>query len=133
MAGEITGKNAAIRFGGSTFSQDYRSFDVTEECGTVDASAGSDNARSYLPTLVDGKASMEWVYTTNSAALWSAVAPGTTGTLEWGPEGTSSAGGVPKYTASAIVTSRQRTHPFEDLVIATTEWQFNSSVTASTY
>src|SRR3954470_9156980 len=101
MARYVFGQSAGIiKFASTTLSTDMRNFDPEEETGLADASAGNDAARTYLATLKDGKATLELLAQTGDTAIWTAVVPGTKGTLEWGPEG--SAPGKPKHTVTAL-------------------------------
>lgn len=120
-----------IKFGSTVLSSDERSFDPEEEVNTVDRSAGNDAARSYLATLLDGRATWEGVAQTGGTALWAAVAPRTEGTLEWGEEGTAT--GKPKHTVVALVTRRARANPYDEVSVLTVDFQFQAAVTDSTY
>jgi hypothetical protein len=121
-----------IKFGTTVLSTDMRAFDPEEEVGLVDGSAGSDAARTYLTTLKDGKATLELLAGTGGTALWAAVAPATSGTLEWGDEGTTA--GKPKHTVNAIVQKRKRSTPYDDVVVYTVDFQFSgAAVTDGTY
>lgn len=128
-----TGKNMYLMFVATVLDTDYRSFSKTEEMGTVDASAGSDVARTYLTTLEDGTASATIVRQSGTlgTVLDAAIAVGTTGTLTWAEEGT--AAGKPKHTAWAIVTSIEEGAEYADVIVEDVEWQFSSDVTHSTY
>lgn len=128
---EYTGGNLYLRFGSTVLSGDFRSFSPEETIETVDASAGNDTFRTKLTTLKDGSASVSLVDQTGGTALWGALVPGMQGTLEWGPEGT--AAGKPKHTAMAIVTSRSRDIPYDDIVVLNVEFALNSEVTDDTY
>lgn len=130
---EFTGKNLIVVFATVTLTGNHRTFSVTEEMGTVDASAGADAARSYVTTLKDGTATLEVLGddTAGGPTWWAAVAPGTTGSLVYGEEGSTS--GQPRHTASAIVTSRKKDAPYDDLVTYTVEFQLNGAVTDDSY
>jgi hypothetical protein len=130
MAG-ITGSALYLTFGGVVLDTDYRSFSDSEEIGTVDQSAGADTNRTYLTTLKDGTASATIVVQSGDTATWAAVVPGTGGTLNWAPEGTTA--GDPKSYVWAIVTSREKSMEYADLVVADISWQFSGAVTDSTY
>ena len=128
---EYTGKNLYLKFGSTVLSSDFRNFSAAETMDVVDASAGSDAARTYLTTLEDGTASLELVDQTGGSVLWAAVKKGTGGTLEWGPEGT--AGGKPKHTCYAIVTNRERSMPYADVVVLSVSFQFSGEVADAAY
>lgn len=129
--GEYTGSGLYLKFGSTVLSSDFRNFSEEEEVGLVDSSAGNDQARSYLKTLEDGNATAELVHQTGGSVVWGAVAKGASGTLEWGPEGTAT--GKPKHTVVAIVQSRKKDMPYDDVVVITAEFQFSGVVTDSAY
>lgn len=130
MAG-VTGTGLYLLFDGSTLSTDFRSFSASEEIGVVDQSAGADANRTYLTELKDGSASATIVIQSADTATWGVVAVGEEGSLEWGREGTVAA--KPRSYANAIVTSREKTVEYDDLVVADIEWQFSGAVTDTTY
>lgn len=130
MAG-ITGKNLYLAFGGTVLDTDYRAFNLSEEIGTVDQSAGSDTARTYLTTLEDGTAGATIVIQSADTSTWGAVDKGTEGTLEWGEEGTAAT--KPRHYVNAIVTGRDKAIEYADLVVADITWQFSGEVTDDTY
>lgn len=128
---EFTGKNLVVTFGGVTLTGDQRVFSAQEEVGLIDASAGNDQARTYIKTLEDGTATMEILAQDNSTAVFAAVKPGTTGSLVWSEEGTGS--GQPRHTVPAIVSSRKKDVPYDDLVVISAEFQFSGVVVDDTH
>jgi hypothetical protein len=128
---EYTGKNLYVIFGTTVLDGGSRVFDPTEEIGLVDASAGSAGSRTYITTLEDGRASMELVDQTGDTAIWGAVDLGVEATLEWAPEGTAS--GKPKHSCNAIVMSRNKRMPYDEVVTITVEFQFSGVVTDTVY
>jgi hypothetical protein len=128
---EFTGKNLVVTFGGTTISGNQRSFSVEEEAGLVDASAGNDPARTYLKTLEDGTATLEVLAQDDSTAIWAACRQGTSGSLVWGEEGNGV--GNPRHTVPAVVSSRKKDMPYDDVVVMTFEFQFSGLVVDDTY
>ena len=131
--GRYTGKDLSVRWGTVTLSGDYRTLTVSEETDMVEVSAGSDAVKTYVPTLMDGKAELEILDTTGTTGQtqWAAVEPQTAGTLTWSPLGTVT--GMPKYFAPAIVTSREREFPYNDVVSIKISFQLNGPVTETTW
>ena len=114
------GKNAYIAFGGTALQADYRTFEWSETIGVEDGSAGSDSWVRQIQTLTTGNASLtlRGISGTAGTAAWKALAPGQEGTLEYGPEGTSSTNR--RLYVNAFVESRA-----EPLAYAgVTEWNF---------
>lgn len=130
MAG-FTGSALYCAFDSVVLDTDYRSFGPNEEIGIVDQSAGADTARTYLTTLTDGTASITIVVQSDDTTTWGAVAVGTEGTLEWGEEGTTA--GNMKHTVNAIVTSRDKSIDYNDLVVADISFQYSGAVIDGTY
>jgi hypothetical protein len=128
---EYAGSTLYLKFGSTTLQADFRNFEPSESIDSVDSSAGSDVFKTKLTTLKDGKATAELVDQGGGSALWAAVAPGTSGTLEWGPEGT--AAGKARHYCDAFVNSRTKTVPYSDIVVLKIEWQMNSAVTDTAY
>lgn len=128
---EYTGSASYIKFGSTVLSSDFRTFEPSEDIGLVEAQAGSDTNKTYLTTLKDGSTSVSLVDQTGGSLLWAAVANGTSGTLEWGPEGTAST--KPKHTVLAIVKSRKRSEPYDGIVTLDIAFQFNGAVTDGAY
>ena len=122
----VFGTAGYLKFGTTALSQDERNFEPEEEIGLVDASAGNDAGRTYLTTLLDGKATLELVDQAGGTALWAALKPGTAGTLEWGPEGT--AAGKPKFSVNAKIQRRRKTFAFDGLAMINADVQFSDTV-----
>ena len=130
MAG-ITGSALYLLFAGNVLDTDYRAFSAGEEIGIVDQSAGADTSRTYLTTLEDGTASATIVIQAADTTTWGYVDIGTEGTLEWAEEGTAAT--KPRHYANAIVTSREKSMEYADLIVGDIEWQLSGAVTDTTY
>jgi len=128
---EHTGAALYLKFGSTVLSTDYRTFDSDEAQNLVDASAGADTYKTFLATLTEASAKANLVSQTGGTVLWAAVAPGTSGTLEWGEEGTAST--KPKHTALAVVEKRAKSVPYDGLVVIAVDWKFQGTVTDSAY
>ncbi len=110
-----TGKDLYITFDGTVVSLDYTSFEVSAEQDFVDASAGSETAKSKKTTLHDATMKLT-VFATGTAgsAAEAKLVVGQSGSLVWGPQGTAT--GKPKYSCTAFVKSNGKKHPFDDMV-----------------
>ena len=132
MPGYVPGQSTVhMIFGSTVLSGTYRTFSATEDADLVDGSAGVDANKSFLVALKSGKASVELVDQAAGTALWTAVAPGTSGTLIWAPEGTAT--GKQKHSAVCLVASRDRSTPYNEVAIIKVEFQINSAVTDTVY
>lgn len=128
---EYTGEALYLKFGSTVLSGDFRQFSVSENVDLVDASAGADAARTYLARLEDGTASLRLLDQSDGTALWDALDKGTSGTLEWAPEGTATGNG--RHYAVAIVSSRERSMPYDGVVELSVEFQLSGVVTDTVY
>jgi len=128
-----TGTAAYIVFGSTTLNTYYRTASPSEEIDLVEKSAGADANKTYLTALKDGSADFELVMPAGTAgtALWGAVAPGTSGTLEWAPRGTTAT--YARHYVTAIVKNRGQPLTYNDLSTISVSFQFNSAVTDGTY
>jgi len=133
MSTGFTGSAAYIKFGSTELDSYYRSAGWSEEIDLVEETAGSDDNKTYLTAVLDGTSDLELIMPSGTAgtAVWAAVAPGTEGTLEVGPEGT--AAGKPKHTVNAIVKSRGKPLTYNDITTFSVSFQFSGAVTDSTY
>lgn len=128
---EYTGSQLYVTFGGTVISSRFRSFDADETMALVDKSAGADGAMTYLTTLEDGKGALEVLDGSGGTALWAALDKGASGTLVWGPEGTTA--GNPKHSVPAIVSRRRRNTVYNEVVKLTFDFQFNGTVVDGTW
>jgi hypothetical protein len=112
-------------------SADSRKFTVDEEVEIVDGSAGSDSYKPKYATQFDATANVELVGQTGGTVLWAAVAPASSGTLEWGPEGTAT--GKPRHYAIAIVSKRTKDIPYDDVVTLNIDFDISGTITNTAY
>ncbi len=127
---QYTGSALVVSFKGTAISGRFTSFSTNEEIDLKDQSAGADTAKTYLAALEDGDAKLEVLNErdgTAATALWNLCDKGAEGTLQWQPEGTAT--GDTKHWVNAIVKSRGREFPFDDVVKATIDFQFSGAVT----
>jgi hypothetical protein len=123
---EFTGSALYVAFGGVVVATDFREWKDSREMGLVDASAGADTSTTYLATLKDGTASLKGLIQSGAAdGILTALAEGTSGTLQWGPEGAGS--GAQKYSVAAIVKKLEKTVPYKDVVEFSADFQFSDS------
>lgn len=125
------GTGAYINFNSQTLSTPYRKAKSDEGIGLVDKSAGADTHTSHLAALRETTFTVDFLI--DGVTLWNALTPGTTATLEWGPEGNGAASGKPKYTASAMVKKRTKDQSYNDLATGTVEFQLQAAWTPATY
>lgn len=112
----LTAADAYGTFGGVAFQADFQSVEISESQGVADTTAGTDAYESHVTTTKSVEISIELLYDTATAgtATATALANGTQGTLDWGPEGTAT--GKPRYTIPATVTSFNKSYPYDDAI-----------------
>ena len=129
-----SGKDLVVQFGGHALEADFRAFDIDESITIIDASAGDDAHKEKLTGQKDGGATLTLLGQTGATgtATWGHVTPGTNGTLEWAPEGTSY--GKPRYyVSSAFVESRSESYPYEDVVEMSASFTYSALPVAGVY
>ena len=118
---------AWIHSGGTTvLGGDYRTLDIPESADEIDASAGSDTRKVMLAGQVSASFTVELLPQEAGTVLFAAVAPQTSGTLQWSPEGTTV--GNQKKTAAATILGRNEAFSYNDVVTL----RINGSLIADT-
>jgi len=107
-------------------SGDYRTLDIPESADEIDASAGSDTRKQTLAGQVSATWTLELLPQGSGTVLFAAVAPQSTGTLRWSPEGTVS--GKQQKSAAATILGRNEAFGYNDV----TTLRINGSLTADT-
>lgn len=125
----IVGKNAYIAFGGTVLSTNFRTVNTSDSIATVDQSAGADVGITRLTTLRDGAFSLELKRPTTGTVNWITLVPGQEGTLEVGPEGTTT--GNPKMAVNVILQARSTPVVYNDVVIDTLTFEQNANAGVS--
>ncbi|CAB4147801.1 hypothetical protein UFOVP505_49 [uncultured Caudovirales phage] len=124
------GTAAVITFAGVTINTYYRKAKSDESIALVDKTAGADTHMSHLAALRETKFTVDFVM--DGTTVWDALIPGTSSAaLIWGPEGSTS--GKPKYTATAIVAKRTKDETYNDLVVASVEFELQTAWVATSY
>jgi len=120
-----------VKFGSTVLSGDHRTFEVNETAGEIDASAGNDRRSAYLPGRIDGEANMTLLQSEGGTALFQAVSPQSSGTLEWAPEGTAS--GKPKRQCLAVALDRSENMGYDEVAMLNIRFRLSGDLTESAY
>jgi hypothetical protein len=120
-----------IHSGGTlTLSGETRTCTVTPSMDTIDATAGSDVNRVFLPSFSswdvtwDGVAQENTTAATSGTAYAQALQPGKTGTIIVGPYGTATTS--LKYSMPAFAMGAAISIPYADVVSISAAWKTNS-------
>lgn len=132
---EFTGSALVVSWiysGGTVdLSADFRTLDWQPTTDFADSTAGSDTTRTRLATIKDATAAYAGVGQTGGTVVAAALAPGTSGTLIIGPEGTAS--GKRKITFPSLSQGAQYSIPYADVVTLSCSFVANGAWTDATY
>lgn len=121
-----TGKGLVVKFGSDTLTH-VRSASVTNKIDTVEITAATDTAKTYITTTTGFEASVELLADDTTELFDSELVVGTSGAFIINPEGV--AVGATKYSGTAIITSVQLSSPYDGLVAASLSLLGNSALT----
>lgn len=104
-------------------SADTRSVAVNTSMDTIDATAGQDVNKIYLPSFASVEITWEGVAqdSTQGTLYANALKNGNLGTINIGPYG--SAGSALKYSMPAFCLGLSTTMPYADVATLSTSWQ----------
>ena len=120
-----TGKGLVVKFGADTLTH-VRSASVTNKIDTVEITAATDTAKTYVTTTTGFEASVELLADDTTELFDSELVVGTSGAFIINPEGV--AVGATKYSGTAIITSVQLSSPYDGLVAASLSLLGNSAL-----
>ena len=125
-----SGRDLYLSYDGTVIDT-VRSVTWSDEADDIDATAAGDSRKFYLAGLIDGSLDVEALDQNDNSNVFNALAPQNVGTAIWGPNGTAS--GEKKFTAAAVVISREVEAPYDDVVTITSTIRLNELPTASTW
>ena len=121
-----TGKGLVVKFGADTLTH-VRSASVTNKIDTVEITAATDTAKTYVTTTTGFEASVELLADDTTELFDTELVVGTSGAFIINPEGV--AVGATKYSGTAIITSVQLSSPYDGLVAASLSLLGNGALT----
>jgi len=124
------GKEGTVQVGSNAIGE-IRSFSIDETIDVVEDTSMGDSSKTYLASIKDFSGSVDVLYDEADTNGQTALAVGSSVTLNFAPEGTSS--GDVKLTGTAIVTGKSITSSFDGLVESTITVQGTSSLDTTTY
>ena len=135
MAEYVSGSTMVLNWiwsGGTTaLAADYRNVTWSPSIAYTETSAGSDTNVGRLTTLKDATASIELVNATGGTALYAALAPGVSGTLIIGPEGTAT--NKRKISFVCYSDGAQYAQPYAEVATLTCSFTGNGAYTDGAY
>jgi len=124
------GKEGTVQVGSNAIGE-IRGFSIDETIDTVEDTSMGDASKSYLASIKDFSGSVDVLYDEADTNGQTALAVGSSVTLNFAPEGTDS--GDVKLTGTAIVTGKSITSTFDGLVESTITVQGTGGLTTTTY
>ena len=124
------GKEGTVQVGSNAIAE-IRGFSIDETIDTVEDTSMGDASKSYLASIKDFSGSVDVLYDETDTNGQTALAVGSSVTLNFAPEGSDS--GDVKLTGTAIVTGKSITSTFGGLVESTITVQGTGGLTTTTY
>jgi hypothetical protein len=124
------GKEGTVQVGSNAIAE-IRGFSIDETIDTVEDTSMGDSSKSYLASIKDFSGSVDVLYDETDTNGQTALAVGSSVTLNFAPEGSDS--GDVKLTGTAIVTGKSITSTFDGLVESTITVQGTGGLTTTTY
>jgi len=124
------GKEGTVQVGSNAIGE-IRGFSIDETIDTVEDTSMGDASKSYLASIKDFSGSVDVLYDEADTNGQTALAVGSSVTLNFAPEGSDS--GDVKLTGTAIVTGKSITSSFDGLVESTITVQGTGGLTTTTY
>ena len=124
------GKEGTVQVGSNAIA-DIRSFSVDETIDVVEDTSMGDSAKTYLASIKDFSGTIDVLYDETDTNGQTALSVGSSVTVNFAPEGTTS--GDVKLTGTAIVTAKSVSSSFDGLVESTISIQGTGGLTTGTY
>lgn len=123
------GSEGIVKIGANTVAE-VVGFSVDETCDTVESTALSNSARSYVSDLVGFSGTIDCHWDETDSTGQGAMTVGSSVTLNLYPEG--SASSATYYTGTAIITSISRANAIGSIVSASFSFQGTNALTSAT-
>ena len=124
------GKEGTVQVGSNAIAE-IRGFSIDETIDVVEDTSMGDSSKTYLASIKDFSGTVDVLYDETDTNGQTALSLGSSVTLNFAPEGTSS--GDVKLTGTAIVTGKSVTSSFDGLVESTITVQGTGGLTTTTY
>lgn len=123
------GSEGTVHVGTNAIAE-IKSYALEESADTIEDTTMGDAARTYTPSLTTFSGSIDvfWDETDTNGQV--ALAVGSTVTLKWYPEGTTS--GDTFYSGTALVTGKNISASFDGMVEASISVQGTGAITTDT-
>lgn len=130
--GKYTGKNMRIFWGTLDISGQGRQLEISQTADDIDVTAYGSTDKEYIAGFTDRSGTLEVLDDDASAAVRTALTPGSSNSLTWAPQGTAS--GKPKRSVgTAVITEANEQYPYDDAVLLNVTMRINGKPTEGTY
>jgi len=120
-----------VKFGTVSVAGQGRSLEVAQSADEVDVTTYGSSAKEFITGLVERTATLEILDDSASTAVKDAFAPGSSSSLIWYPQGTSS--GKPYGSiGTAVVTSADQSYPYDDAVVVSVSLRLSGALVTGT-
>ena len=124
------GKEGTVQVGSNAIAE-IRSFSVDESIDVVEDTSMGDSAKTYLASIKDFSGTIDVLFDETDTNGQTALSVGSSVTVNFAPEGTTS--GDVKLTGTAIVTGKSVSSSFDGLVESTITIRGTGGLTTGTY
>lgn len=134
MSQKYSGEDVVVKFNSNDISGEGRALEISEAADEIDVTCYGDVDKAYISGKTDRNFSITILDKVNGTAATDAetlLETGTSGTLEWAPEGTAS--GKRRRFGSAIVLRNRKTFPHDGAVQFAIDGRISGSITKGTY
>jgi len=133
----VHGKNAQFVLGATNLSDTLNEISMPREIETAETTTFGTQDKTYIVGLSDATVSLSGMFDATADSAISAIITNlksgsiASASFTYGPSG--SAGGKPRFTGNALVTSYELSSPVGDIVTYSLELQVTGGVTGDTY
>jgi predicted secreted protein len=133
----VHGKNAQFTLGATNLSNTLNEITLPREIETAETTTFGRQDKTYITGLSDATVSLSGMYTASIDGAINAIITNlksgsiASASFTYGPSG--SAGGAPRFSGSALVTSYEVSSPVGDVVTYSLELQVTGGVTGDTF
>ena len=125
---KYSGELLIVAYNSGAWAADFvRSAETDGIADIVESTGASDAAKTYIFTVADGTAKLEFLQDTSNATIAAIFALGTSSTLVISPNGTTT--GHNKASGTAIVTHLNIPTVFNQIAVLTVDLQFTGGIT----
>jgi len=133
----VHGKNAQFTLGATNRSNTLNEITLPREIETAETTTFGRQDKTYITGLSDATVSLSGMYTASIDGAINAIITNlksgsiASASFTYGPSG--SAGGAPRFTGNALITSYEISSPVGDVVTYSLELQVTGGVTGDTF